>query len=168
VVSCLYWFHRLILASYAEYRDKIKEIKKLHDQLTEVVAKHKQVSDKLAKAIQQKKPSDALQTEETALAQEELILSANFESTKRALLKTAINTQCDGWTKLANSIKTMATFQKHLADQIPQGSLQPGQELPLYVGAATTKMIFRDFEKAMSGPAVESSAVPKAASTPSV
>lgn len=39
----------------------------------------------------------------------------------------------------------MATFQKHFAEQIPQGSLAIGQELPIYTGAQTTRRIRQDF-----------------------
>ena len=43
----------------------------------------------------------------------------------------------------------IATYGKYLADQIPQGNLEPRQPLPKYQGAATTDQILSDFKAAM-------------------
>jgi hypothetical protein len=52
----------------------------------------------------------------------------------------------------------IAEFGIHLADQIPQGSLAPGQELPPFQGHSVTSQIMADFEEAIKNVATGPSA----------
>jgi hypothetical protein len=80
------------------------------------------------------------------LEEEQRICLSNYESQKRFYLKTALINQSDGWDKFACFLKLYSTYQGHLADQIPQDKLNPGQPLPAYNGGATTSKIFSDFK----------------------
>ncbi|KAI8910357.1 hypothetical protein EDD86DRAFT_205191 [Gorgonomyces haynaldii] len=134
--------------AYTEYREKLKEIKKMSDSVHELANKHKHAQEKLNKAISANKPSEQLQREASQLEYEFQCKSAEYESVKRALLKDGLIKQAEGWSLLGKHMEILAVFQKHLANQIPQGTLAPGQELPMYTGAGTTQQIVNDFLQA--------------------
>ncbi|KAJ3370283.1 hypothetical protein HDU91_006425 [Kappamyces sp. JEL0680] len=46
-------------------------------------------------------------------------------------------------------MQVIASFGKHLAQQIPQGTVGPNDELPPYEGGQTTRKIHEDFDAAM-------------------
>jgi predicted signal transduction protein with EAL and GGDEF domain len=116
------------------YRTKIKEIKKRSEELHELIKKHTAADDKLKKAKANAKPTDALEREEKDLLKQVQEMEAINERLKRAALKEAMMIQYQGWADFAVKVSQLAHFGKHMAAQVPQGSVGPGESLPPYTG----------------------------------
>lgn len=135
--------------SHCLYREGLKNIKKLHTSLKDNETKLKKARENLAQAVQLKKPYTQLENDVKSLEFDQMSLIANYESQKRAYLKSSIKTKAEAGARLAKSLHVFSTFQSHMADQIPQGTLSPGQQLPTYIGARTTSQIYSDFKQAL-------------------
>jgi Eisosome component PIL1 len=100
-------------------------------------ATEKNFQEKLKDAIKKQKNVAECQlqaSECTALVLEKQSFVA---CEKRRLLKQALNVKMDAIIEMSARMSIAATFGKHLADQIPQGQLSPGQGLPAYTGKET-------------------------------
>ncbi|KAI8820652.1 Eisosome component PIL1-domain-containing protein [Fimicolochytrium jonesii] len=142
-------FHSTTIEKYESYRSRLKDMRQREETLYALRKRHKELQDKYKDAVKKQKPHETLKIElgvvEKDLAEQE----AECEGYKRATLKEALHTQMDAWMDLGNKMAIFATYGKHLADQIPQGSLAPGQELPPYEGSGVTARITVDFTKAL-------------------
>lgn len=94
---------------------------------------------------------DIIQKEEEFLLRQVSEHIAKYETLKRELFREAIAIQSQSWVQLSRSISIMATFQQHLYQQIPRGTLTPGEELPVFKGAATVENIWQDFTSEIEG-----------------
>jgi hypothetical protein len=119
---------------YSSYRSKIKEINKRSEELHELIKKHHQAEDKLKKAKSGGKPTDVLEREEKDMSIQVQELEAINEGLKRACLRDAMRIQYQGWANFSTKLSQIAHFGNHMADQIPQGNVGPGESLPPYLG----------------------------------
>ncbi|KAJ3301650.1 hypothetical protein HDV03_000529 [Kappamyces sp. JEL0829] len=137
--------------SQHKYREKLKELKELSDQLHSLKAKLKACKDRLEKAVKNNKNSESIQAELGGLELHVQDDSAAFESRKRLILADALRIQSEGLARFTLKAQQIAAFQMHLADQIPQFKIKPAKDLsfPPYVGREVTQQIIYDFENAM-------------------
>jgi hypothetical protein len=133
--------------SYQLYRSKLKEIKVKGDALYAIERKHKDLCDKLKKAKANSKPYDILERDEKLVQLEAQTNYSNYEGSKRALLREAFELQMKGWKVFAAKIDCIAHFGLHMANQIPQGTLAPGDALPPYLGINFTQIRVRNNKK---------------------
>jgi hypothetical protein len=75
---------------------------------------------------------------------------AAFEGTKRSTFKEALLIQYGGWDAFAKKLSILAYFGAHMAGQVPQGCVGPGEELPPYKGGLTTQSIRDDCTNALA------------------
>ena len=132
------------------YRETLKSIKKMSDEMHELEVKAKSAAEKLKKAQSQNKPVDSLKRDAEEAEATLLQFEAKYESSKRSLLKEGFLEQFQGWQDLGVKLQSIGHFGKCFAQQIPQGSLGPGDEMPIYLGAPTTKRIKEDFLAALA------------------
>ena len=133
-----------------KYQESLNSIKKQADEMYDLRKKAKVASDKLKKAQYRNKTSieDHRESLKRDAEEADLVLSqfiAKYEANKRALLKNGFLQKFQGWQDLGIKLQTIGHFGKCLANQIPQGELGPGDEMPIYLGASTTKKIKEDF-----------------------
>jgi hypothetical protein len=154
-----------LASNLQKYRENLKSIKKQADEMYDLQMKAKIAADKLKKAeSQQNKPADVLKSLKREAEEADVALlqyEAAFEANKRALFKDGLINQFQGYQDLGVKLQTIGHFGKCLANQIPQGELDPGDEMPIYLGAPTTKKIKEDFIKAFSRETVRSDQSPK-------
>ncbi|KAI9343751.1 hypothetical protein DFJ73DRAFT_942096 [Zopfochytrium polystomum] len=129
---------------------QFKDIKTREDKIHDWKLKVKRAHDQLEKAAKQQKPTDQAKFEVETLEEELKKLVAEHVGLLRADLRDAYHFYYDGYAELASKMAAVAKFGRHLADQIPQGSLAPGQELPPFTGTNVVNQIFKDFEAAFS------------------
>ncbi|KAL2918516.1 lipid-binding protein [Polyrhizophydium stewartii] len=134
-------------AGYGNYREKLKEIHKGGETLHDLKHKQSTLQSKLSQAIKNKKPHEQLQSELATTEREVLEHIANYESSKRALFRDALESQFEAFNVFGKQLVVLGTFGKYMAGQIPQGKLAPGQDLPMYKGNDTTRQIYSDFIK---------------------
>lgn len=139
-----------LTANLQRYRETLKSIKKMSDEMHELEVKAKNAADKLKKAQSQNKPVDSLKRDAEEAEATLLQFEAKYESSKRSLLKEGFLEQFQGWQDLGVKLQSVGHFGKCFAQQIPQGSLGPGDEMPIYLGAPTTKRIKEDFLSALA------------------
>ncbi|KAI9095543.1 Eisosome component PIL1-domain-containing protein [Phlyctochytrium arcticum] len=142
-------FHSNLVEGYDGYRVRLKEMKTREDSLHGLRKRFKDLQDKFKDAIKKQKPTEGLKLELTAVDRELAEQEAAFESFKRAKFKEAMHLQFDSFLEFGSKIAIFATFGKYMTDQIPQGMLAPGQELPSYEGSPVTTRIIADFLKAI-------------------
>ncbi|KNC99737.1 uncharacterized protein SPPG_05117 [Spizellomyces punctatus DAOM BR117] len=140
-------FHYTLIERYELYRSRLKEMKAREDSLYVLRKRLKELQEKFKDAIKKQKPHEGIKLELTTVDRDLAEQEAAYEGYKRASFKDAMHLQFDAWMEFANKITIFATFGKYLSDQIPQGSLAPGQELPAYEGATVTTRIVTDFLK---------------------
>ncbi|KAI9205664.1 Eisosome component PIL1-domain-containing protein [Polychytrium aggregatum] len=133
---------------YALGRNAMKEVKQREEDLEKLKNKVKHLQTALETARKKGRPTDGLVQEvlDAQTAVEEA--SCSLAGFKRMKLREGFHDSFDAYLNMAKKISVMATFCKHLADQIPQGTLSPGQELPAYTGSAVTSQILSDFAEA--------------------
>jgi DNA repair ATPase RecN len=121
--------------SYSDYRKKLKEILKMTSELKELQKKHASSAEKLKKHNKSGKgPDNKLEKEEEDSNMAVLEFIANYECEKRKMLQEGLNIQFKGWEMFSNRIGVISHFGLHMANQIPQGKLGPGDVLPPYTG----------------------------------
>ncbi|KAJ3033777.1 hypothetical protein HK097_004728, partial [Rhizophlyctis rosea] len=132
---------------YNDYRTKLKDIRAREDNLYAQKQKVRHTQEKLKTEIKKGRPADSIRSELATVEREYTEGCAAHEGFKRATFQQALHIQFDGWMEYAQKVTIFATFGKYLSDQIPQGTLSAGQELPQYTGTETTKKIVTDFLK---------------------
>ncbi|KAI8998304.1 Eisosome component PIL1/LSP1, partial [Gaertneriomyces semiglobifer] len=142
-------FHSDLIERYDCYRAKLKDMKSREDGLYILRKRLTELQGKYKEAIKRQKPTEALRAELESLDRDCNESGAAYEGFKRAIFKEAMHMQFDAWMDFGRKIMVFAQFGKYLSDQIPQGSLAPGQPLPAYEGAPVTTRIVNDFLKAL-------------------
>ncbi|RKO90021.1 Eisosome component PIL1/LSP1, partial [Blyttiomyces helicus] len=127
------------------FRAKLKEIRAREDALYDLRQKVKSAADKVKEAIKKQKPVDQLKGDLASLESQLATQEGEHEGFKRAAFQEGMRGQFDALLVFGKKVQVAATFGNHLADQIPQGSLAPGQKLPPYLGAEVTARIYADF-----------------------
>jgi seryl-tRNA synthetase len=117
-----------------EFREKLKDIRTHSDTIANIKSKSKSATDKFTKAQKSGKPTDELSLEVRALEAQLKNELAAFESTKRSCLQQGMIAQFNGMKKFALKLEEYANFGAQLAHQIPQVSIVPGEQLPIYNG----------------------------------
>ncbi|KAJ3328028.1 hypothetical protein HDU76_010712, partial [Blyttiomyces sp. JEL0837] len=147
VFDHLFTAESTFVESYTQFRKKIKEVKAREEAIQEQRQKVKTAHTKLESAAKAQKPIDALKIDYEAQGEELKKMIADHEGLKRADIRDAFKMQFEAYAALAIKMSVVAKYGVYLADQIPQGSLAPGQEMPPYIGHSVTSQIVADFEK---------------------
>ncbi|TPX57481.1 hypothetical protein PhCBS80983_g03810 [Powellomyces hirtus] len=142
-------FHSELIEKYEIYRSRLKDMRAREESLYTLRKRLKDLQEKYKDALKKQKPSETIKIELTVVDRDLAEQEAEHEGFKRSTFKDAMHLQMDAWMEFGNKMTVFSTFGKHLADQIPQGSLAPGQELPEYQGASVTTQITLDFFKAL-------------------
>jgi predicted RNase H-like nuclease (RuvC/YqgF family) len=87
--------------SQTKYREKMKEMKELTDQLYALKGKLKAANDKMAKAVKQNKNAESIQAEIGMLEMQVKDETSDFENRKRRLLQEALQLQYEGLMKFS-------------------------------------------------------------------
>ncbi|KAJ3270045.1 hypothetical protein HDV01_000593 [Terramyces sp. JEL0728] len=138
-----------ISGAYGAYREKLKDIKKKAEELHELDKKYKAANEKFKKAQKKGEPYDKLESDSNGLHKQLLDFECIYEASKRSLYKEAVMLQYNGWADFAVKASIIAQFGKEMANQIPQGAVGPGDDLPPYTGSQITKQIKEDFLRTM-------------------
>jgi hypothetical protein len=117
-----------------EFREKLKDIRTHSDTIATIRSKSKTSAEKLVKAQKAGKPTNELSIETRALEAQLNNEIAAFESIKRSYLQQGMMSHFNGMKKFALKLNEYATFGAQLALQIPQVSIVPGEQLPVYNG----------------------------------
>ncbi|KAJ3091071.1 hypothetical protein HK102_001797 [Quaeritorhiza haematococci] len=133
---------------YEEYRKNIKVIRTHQEALYQLKHKQKSLQDKVKDAAKKQKPVDAIKLELETLDGQILAKEAEFHSLKRRELQSGLHKQFDALLELGAKTTITGTFGKHLADQIPQGTLNPGEQPAVQANPAVTERILGDFIRA--------------------
>ncbi|RKO96132.1 hypothetical protein CXG81DRAFT_11541, partial [Caulochytrium protostelioides] len=149
VLGKLAEFHNALADEHARYRGLLHDIHAQDQAILGIRNRNRELQSKIKSSAKSGKNVEWLQKEEETVRRELLAAIAAQEGFKRRNIKDALHIQFDAWTTLGQKLMILGTFGKYLADQIPQGTLAPGQELPEYKGSATTTRIFGDFLKAL-------------------
>ncbi|KAJ3195771.1 hypothetical protein HK101_011113 [Irineochytrium annulatum] len=156
VMSALVDGEDALIESMTSYRSKLAEIRKREEAITQQKAKVKRTVAAVREAAKKQKDVEQA-TFEQDLAEEELRkMESESEGLKRLDMRDAFRILFAGYAELARKMAAVATFGTHLADQIPQGTLLPGQVLPPFNNANVTDQIMADFNAALKGQPPES------------
>ncbi|KAJ3147860.1 hypothetical protein HDU86_007855 [Geranomyces michiganensis] len=137
-------FQATLIDRHEEYRQKLKQMRQREEDLIALRKRVHQVQDKLTDAVKRQKPSETLKVELTVVERDLAAMEAQHEGVKRATFRAAMHGQMDAWMDFGTRVTIFGQFGKHLADQILDGALPPGQE---YTGIRTTRQIIMDFSK---------------------
>ncbi|KAJ3037295.1 hypothetical protein HDV00_001789 [Rhizophlyctis rosea] len=152
-LSILFDEHTKFIATladrYNDYRTTLKTVRAKEDDLYTQKQRVRHTQEKLKAEIKKGRPAESLRSELATVEKEYTESCAAHEGFKRAQFQKALHCQFDAWMEYAQKVTIFATFGKYLADQIPQGTLTAGQELPHYTGTETTKKIVTDFLKTL-------------------
>ncbi|KAJ3070399.1 Splicing factor [Podochytrium sp. JEL0797] len=77
-------------------------------------------------------------------------LEAEHLGLTRLDLRDALRIKHEASIKYAVKLSVASNFSIHLADQIPQGTMLPGQDLPSFAGGPTLDQIMADFKDAFA------------------
>ncbi|KAJ3286592.1 hypothetical protein HK104_008965 [Borealophlyctis nickersoniae] len=142
-------FQNALTERYNEYRNRLKEIREKEEALWNAKKQLRELQNTVKAEIKKGKPADSMRAELTAAEKNLMEAESTHEGVKRAVFKQAMYTQFDALMDYGQKVTILGMYGKHLSDQIPQGTLAPGQALPEYTGAPVTKQILGDFLKAL-------------------
>ncbi|KAI8846763.1 Eisosome component PIL1-domain-containing protein [Chytridium lagenaria] len=137
--------------SMGEYRQKMREIKVREKAIADQEAKVAKASSKLQDALRKQKDSENLKFELQLQEDELKKLKADHEGFKRRDLRDSFYTYFKACSEFSRKLSAVANFGKHLADQIPQGTLAIGQVLPAFTSGKVTEQILKDFDASFEG-----------------
>ncbi|KAI9359242.1 Eisosome component PIL1-domain-containing protein [Zopfochytrium polystomum] len=129
-------------------RQALKDIKVGEEALAALHKKQREVRAKLDAAAKKKRDTDIIRSELNQVDREVLAKEAAHETLKREKTMSALKIRWNAWIEFSAKVSIIANFGNHLADQIPQGVLPPGHELPKFLGGPTTAQIMHDYEVA--------------------
>ncbi|KAI8800477.1 Eisosome component PIL1-domain-containing protein [Cladochytrium replicatum] len=142
-----------IFASFVErsggLRSNLKEIRRTEEELFASKKRMKELEEKVRSGAKAGKPVGTMELELKRIEQDILEREAVFTCEKREKLQQGIYMKSDALIEMSQKVQIIATYARYLADQIPQGSLAPGQQLPPYTGTPVTSRIFSDACKAL-------------------
>ncbi|KAJ3256498.1 hypothetical protein HK103_005496 [Boothiomyces macroporosus] len=121
--------------SQTAFREKLKEIRTMYDEISATRQKLKSAAEKCQRAIKAGKPYEVLVADRDFLEKQVKEEVAAYESKKRILLQEGMTAQFNGILKFAL--------------KIPQFEVKPGEDLPAFQGRETTQQIFKDFQDAL-------------------
>ncbi|KAJ3268695.1 hypothetical protein HDV01_002373, partial [Terramyces sp. JEL0728] len=135
--------------SQTAFREKLKDIRTLYDEISATRQKLKAAAEKCQRAIKAGKPYEVLVADRDFLEKQEREEVAVYESKKRLLLQEGLSAQFNGILKFALKAKQVGIYGNHLAAQIPQFEVKPGEDLPAFKGRSMTNQIYSDFQHAL-------------------
>ncbi|KAI8622245.1 hypothetical protein BC830DRAFT_1224099 [Chytriomyces sp. MP71] len=125
-------------------RAHLKILQKKCDALTALKKRQRELQTKLdAKPGTAK--ADALRAELNATDRELMTAHAELEGDKREVFQRCARMEWDALVEFAGRVLVVASFGNHIADQVPQGKLAPGYDLPAFKNASTITQIMSDF-----------------------
>ncbi|KAJ3212838.1 hypothetical protein HDU67_003579 [Dinochytrium kinnereticum] len=161
--------------SLGEYRQKMKEIKAREQAISDQQSKVKTAGTKLQDALRKQKESDQLKFELNLHEEELKRLKAEHEGLKRRDIRDAFYLYFQAYADYGQKVcrillkhlqlNAVTEFGKHLADQIPQGTLAVDQVLPPFSSGKVTEQIMKDFDAAFEGKTIVATPKQESATT---
>lgn len=111
------------------HRELLKDIRVADDALTALKHTERILADKLKDAIKKQRGVEAATQAHIDCHQRVLEKEADVACEKRSLLKQALHVKMDAIIEMSAKSSIAASYGKHLADQLPQGKLAPGQQM---------------------------------------
>ncbi|KAJ3246988.1 hypothetical protein HDU78_005639 [Chytriomyces hyalinus] len=148
-------------------RKVMKEIRNREKKIHEAKGRLKAAVSKRDAADKKSQPSEALTQEARQIQAEIRGMEAEHLGLTRADLKMALRLKHEASVKYAVRLSVASKFSLYLADQIPQGVLSPGQDLPPFGGAETLEKIMADFNTAFNSNELVTK-IPAAAPAPTI
>ncbi|KAJ3205257.1 hypothetical protein HDU82_005318 [Entophlyctis luteolus] len=131
-------------------RVRMKTIRDREKEISDMRAKLRSVVSKRDAAQKKQQPAEALIQEARDIHAHIRELEAQHLGATRFDLRETLRMRHEATLKYAAKMSVASKFQLCLADQIPQGTLYPGQNLPPYTGQSTLELIMNDFTTAFS------------------
>ncbi|KAI9332951.1 Eisosome component PIL1-domain-containing protein [Obelidium mucronatum] len=153
--------HLSLAAELENSRAILKEIKAREESLSVTKKKQRDLQAKLDSAIkksssgsgaavsgttQQRDGTDLIRIDLGALDREVMVAQADFEGFKREAFKKAVKKKWNAVIEFSAKMIVLANFGNHISDQIPQGKLAPGYDLPAFKNAHIISQIMSDYE----------------------
>ncbi|KAJ1539290.1 hypothetical protein HK405_013054 [Cladochytrium tenue] len=140
-----------MIKTYIACREKFKTVRERELKVHALRHKARKARDVLERAARRNRSSEQLEFERNYAEEELREAEADHVGRLRADLRDALNIFYGGYKDLAVKMTAAAKFGRHLSDQIPQGTLKPGQELPPFTGGSVIDQIYNDFKLALDG-----------------
>ncbi|KAI8835007.1 hypothetical protein BJ741DRAFT_608867 [Chytriomyces cf. hyalinus JEL632] len=118
-------------------------LKSIHTHSTALQALKKRQRELQAKV--QGKNGEAARDELAVVDRQVSTAYAELESDKRRLFQETQREQWDAIIEFAAKLMCVASFGNHISDQVPQGKLAPGHDLPAFKNGPTISHIMSDF-----------------------
>ncbi|KAJ1559336.1 hypothetical protein HK405_011034, partial [Cladochytrium tenue] len=147
---------------HVAFVEKFRGIQEREAAIHELRHKARRAAEALERAVKHQKPSEQLEFERQFADEEVRKAEAEHVGLLRVDVRDATAVYFAGYADLAFRMTAMAKFGKHLSDQVPQGTLRPGEELPPYTGGKVVEQIYRDFRLSLQGKIPLSPLVPPA------
>ncbi|TPX42842.1 hypothetical protein SeMB42_g04966 [Synchytrium endobioticum] len=130
-------------------RERLKAMRAKENALDTLKKRRDKLRNELALAQKSGKPATPNLGAELYMVESQVLHEdAEYEGLKRTALQASYYDSYDAFSHLAMRFQVIATFGKHMADQIPQGTPEPGQPLPRFTNAHVTNQIANDFNRA--------------------
>ncbi|KAI9206964.1 uncharacterized protein BJ171DRAFT_309583 [Polychytrium aggregatum] len=137
------------VAGTNEFYARLSQIRDKENELTELKKRLDSASNGLELARKKNRPTDGLERTVEELTRNRNIAEAELVGFKRLCLKAGLLAQFSGIKSFCDQALLVSTFGTYLAQQIPQGSPEPGFRLPEFTGYATTERIKSDFNASL-------------------
>ncbi|KAI8622109.1 Eisosome component PIL1-domain-containing protein [Chytriomyces sp. MP71] len=149
-------------------RKIMKEIRNREKKIAEAKVRLRQAVSKRDAAQKKNNPDvDSLANEARQIQADIRGFEADHLGLTRADFKQALRLKHEATVKYAVRLSVASKFSLYLADQIPQGMLSPGQDLPPFTGQSTLDQIMADFNSAFSSNELVTK-IPAAAPAPTI
>lgn len=134
-------------SSSCHNREYLKDIRTMDNDLSKLQSTQDTLAIKLKEAIKKQRNIEEAQRLYDDIQQEIREKEAHVICEKRRLWKQALHVKMDGIIEMSSKCSIAASYGKYLADQIPQGKLSPGQQLPPYTGRKYLSICDRPFNQ---------------------
>ncbi|KAJ3031249.1 UNVERIFIED_CONTAM: hypothetical protein HDU68_005588 [Siphonaria sp. JEL0065] len=150
--------HSFLAGEFEQSRATLKEIKSREESLGVIKKKQRDLQSKLDAALKKGSSAprsilggsdavtDLIRMDLGNLDREVMVAQADFEGFKREAFKNASKRKWNAIIEFSAKMIVLANFGNHISDQIPQGKLAPGYDLPAFKNAHIISQIMSDYE----------------------